>query len=893
MKKFTSLMLMLLCAVTTWGATGYLFSDTPVSTLTNGKYVLMAKCNHGEGPVYYNASEGGGRYYRIENGTTFNANDAVNTNYIWTLTLNDDGSFTLENLQDSKFFVKDDARNKNFQGTETAILSAEAHTINEVEYFALYLTNNKDDIGYIHANSPGGNPNLSYWNNYNDDGTCVKFLFYPVTEGEVSEPDYTEAYNILSEAGLEVVALKTDSEGEAGNIIANTYAGSGEGIIAHLIDGDTQTFFHTAWSGYATDGTKDYLEVDLGTDNTIKNLIFDYVTRHNAQTDYPTSITIKGSNDKQTYEDIATIDEGLPTGNTKTYVSDVLTNGKEYRYIRFQVNSTTRNQANVPYFHLAEINFYSVADDFENEYLTELTGINRALDNPNKTEATVAAAVKAYNLAPYPNTLAAFTNTKCYTVTTKNRGGWAVNNEGTFVSTRQAGEVAEANKHFAILTLDNENYYLYNIGAEKFVNVDCSTVAGAGTTISFIDASAEGDKRVFVKFNADNGYINLNGSHNMDVCGWNAVDEGNAVLFTPVGDFNSTAALEMLAANVTPNIVINWADSNVAMWGDAITTDFPASVIADANATSKEIHKYEHAVETKKANTITATFLYTGGSCGLNIVGFDIVDASGNIVAGDYHEGFTGGQSRNNVYTVKVPEAGTYTARCYVWANTNDRLNATNGTITIAFEEVETSTFTHNVTFAAEYSTLYLGYKAEIPTGVEAYYITGEKKDGLDNVLMLTPVEGIIPACTAVILKNTSAETTEYTFNYSDATAATIGTNLLKGSIASRYITEEAYVLSAPNNNVGLYKATLNQLESTAFLNNANKAYLVMPAEEASSIASYSFGFDWGGTTGIENIEGATEENATEAIYDITGRQIKAITVPGIYIINGKKTFVK
>ena len=50
---------------------------------------------------------------------------------------------------------------------------------------------------------------------------------------------------------------------------------------------------------------------------------------------------------------------------------------------------------------------------------------------------------------------------------------------------------------------------------------------------------------------------------------------------------------------------------------------------------------------------------------------------------------------------------------------------------------------------------------------------------------------------------------------------------------------------------------------------------------------------DWGGTTGIENIEDAVEENAAKVIYEITGRQIKAITVPGIYIINGKKTFVK
>ena len=86
----------------------------------------------------------------------------------------------------------------------------------------------------------------------------------------------------------------------------------------------------------------------------------------------------------------------------------------------------------------------------------------------------------------------------------------------------------------------------------------------------------------------------------------------------------------------------------------------------------------------------------------------------------------------------------------------------------------------------------------------------------------------------------------------------------------------------------------MNQEEGTAFKNNAFKAYLPASAtSDNAAITFYSFGFDWGGTTGIENIEDAVEENATKAIYDITGRKINSITVPGIYIINGKKTFVK
>ena len=44
-------------------------------------------------------------------------------------------------------------------------------------------------------------------------------------------------------------------------------------------------------------------------------------------------------------------------------------------------------------------------------------------------------------------------------------------------------------------------------------------------------------------------------------------------------------------------------------------------------------------------------------------------------------------------------------------------------------------------------------------------------------------------------------------------------------------------------------------------------------------------------TTGIENI--VVENNAIKGIFDIQGRKVEAITVPGLYIVNGKKVLVK
>ena len=46
-----------------------------------------------------------------------------------------------------------------------------------------------------------------------------------------------------------------------------------------------------------------------------------------------------------------------------------------------------------------------------------------------------------------------------------------------------------------------------------------------------------------------------------------------------------------------------------------------------------------------------------------------------------------------------------------------------------------------------------------------------------------------------------------------------------------------------------------------------------------------------GEETAIEEVKGENEEVKT--IYDLTGRKVEAITAPGIYIVNGKKTLVK
>ena len=178
----------------------------------------------------------------------------------------------------------------------------------------------------------------------------------------------------------------------------------------------------------------------------------------------------------------------------------------------------------------------------------------------------------------------------------------------------------------------------------------------------------------------------------------------------------------------------------------------------------------------------------------------------------------------------------------------------------------------------AKYATFYAPYAVTVPDGVTAHTVTlnGEWATLSDPI-------ATIPAYTGVVLYSETAATYQFTVT---ADVDAIENNALRGTVAATYTDGPAYVLSNQANGVGFYKATLTDGQ---FLNNHHKAYLPKPAG-AESVACYSFRFGEG-TTGIENVKG--ENGNAKAIFDLTGRKVNSISVPGIYIVNGKKVLVK
>ena len=68
----------------------------------------------------------------------------------------------------------------------------------------------------------------------------------------------------------------------------------------------------------------------------------------------------------------------------------------------------------------------------------------------------------------------------------------------------------------------------------------------------------------------------------------------------------------------------------------------------------------------RQAGDCTITLDYTDGSNRLQILGVDLLSLTGNVVASDYHFGFTGGSDSNRDYTVTIPEVGAYMVRIFV-----------------------------------------------------------------------------------------------------------------------------------------------------------------------------------------------------------------------------------
>lgn len=178
---------------------------------------------------------------------------------------------------------------------------------------------------------------------------------------------------------------------------------------------------------------------------------------------------------------------------------------------------------------------------------------------------------------------------------------------------------------------------------------------------------------------------------------------------------------------------------------------------------------------------------------------------------------------------------------------------------------------------AARYATIYAPVALTIPAGVEAY-----AAEFTDGKVMLTPVEGTIPANTGVVLEGNKG-----TYDFAITTTDANVNSALSGNKATANVADDAtaYILSKGTQGVGFYK--LNSTERTI---QGGRAFYTVPAStEGTAAIAFIFG---GEVTGINNaVSNDAQSNAP--IYDLTGRKVAKAVKGGLYIQNGRKFIVK
>ena len=548
------------------------------------------------------------------------------------------------------------------------------------------------------------------------------------------------------------------------------------------------------------------------------------------------------------------------------------------------------------------------------------------------------------------SSLSDFKQDMAYTITC-DRGAWVV--DGTFKTSGDAhvsADATNANQQFAVLTLDKNDYYLYSVGGKGFVKSN-GNIANAGDPIQLNDASSHATGRVQIQFKGTSTYVNMGGSNQTALDGWNTVDAGNAVKFLEVAEFTDTEeALKKLAKGLLGEAVAEY-DAKSAISGEGLgkfscTLEGYETEVEEINAYYQNIPetatKEEIFAKVTRLGEIIDAFTLNMPKAGSYIrVAYDYGGTIGTL----YMQGETSQNSANKTGVKFTSDKGassiwyydgtsliSYTKGvCIAEAGNTRGLQAIGATQQVTFSACDRATgkyfvqvphYIHANTAntehfsdhcpndgnrcaqhcliledvtelpvtvtAAGYATFYAPVAVAVPTGVTAHTVTIK-----DKWATLTAIEGgVIPANTGVVLV-----AGEGSHNFAITTTDATATSALLGTAAATYFTTDAYLLGydditedgVDNKEAYFGLASKNLQENTSWKNGSHKAYLPAPAN-SEGVKSYSFRFGEG-TTGINEVKG--ENGNVKTIYDLTGRRVEAITAPGIYIVNGKKVLVK
>ena len=183
-------------------------------------------------------------------------------------------------------------------------------------------------------------------------------------------------------------------------------------------------------------------------------------------------------------------------------------------------------------------------------------------------------------------------------------------------------------------------------------------------------------------------------------------------------------------------------------------------------------------------------------------------------------------------------------------------------------------------------ATLYLDYPVAIPESdnMLGVFIVNNI-DG--HTLYLKRLKETIPAeCGVIVMANPGA----YDFNETRRSIDVVEENMLSGTTVELNVADiegDVYTLGRGKNSgyMGFRKYSKDTLP-------ANKAYLVRNAGDGDSFAIDRSAIDdiFDSATGVTRV--VVEDEGQTVVFDLQGRRVENPS-KGIYIMNGKKTYIK
>ena len=165
----------------------------------------------------------------------------------------------------------------------------------------------------------------------------------------------------------------------------------------------------------------------------------------------------------------------------------------------------------------------------------------------------------------------------------------------------------------------------------------------------------------------------------------------------------------------------------------------------------------------------------------------------------------------------------------------------------------------------------------EVPTETQNYTVTEALAAYVDGKQIPAIVTGYIVGAV-----NSAPET-----GSQFGADATIATNILISDNPDTNDYTECLIVQLPS---GAIRTALNLVDNPG--NYKKQVKITGSVEKYFKVAGLKTvtAYEFTGTTGVEKVEIGNEKSE---IYDLTGRRVEEITLPGIYIVNGKKQLVR